>query len=77
MAGQTPSRPLGRREAAVIMTGAPIPAGCDAVVMHRADPADEGRVRIDEPGGPRRAEHPAPRARDAGRRAWSWPRARC
>ena len=45
LAGQAPSRPLGRREAAVVMTGAPIPAGCDAVVMHEETrPADAGVV---------------------------------
>jgi molybdopterin molybdotransferase len=45
LAGQAPSRPLGRREAAVVMTGAPIPAGCDAVVMHEETrPADTGVV---------------------------------
>ncbi len=33
MAGQTPSRVLGPREAAVIMTGAPLPQEADAVVM--------------------------------------------
>jgi molybdopterin molybdotransferase len=33
MAGQTPRRPLGARQAAAIMTGAPLPMGADAVVM--------------------------------------------
>lgn len=43
MAGQTPTRPLGRREAACIMTGAPIPPECDAVVMHeRTELRDRG-----------------------------------
>ncbi|MCA1686910.1 MAG: molybdopterin molybdenumtransferase MoeA, partial [Planctomycetia bacterium] len=32
-AGRTPTRPLGPREAAEIMTGAPVPVGADAVVM--------------------------------------------
>src|SRR5262249_32622927 len=49
MAGQTPARPLEPGEAALVMTGAPIPAGCDAMVMHERTQADEGRVRIDEP----------------------------
>ena len=49
MAGQTPTRPLAPGEAAVVMTGAPIPAGCDAVVMHERTRSDDGRVRIDEP----------------------------
>ncbi len=33
LAGQSPSRPLGVREAAVIMTGAPMPEKADAVIM--------------------------------------------
>ncbi len=33
LAGQTPSRALGPGEAAVVMTGAPLPAGTDAAVM--------------------------------------------
>jgi molybdopterin molybdotransferase len=48
-AGQTPTRPLAPGEAALVMTGAPIPEGCDAVVMHERTQAGEGRVRIDEP----------------------------
>src|SRR3712207_546265 len=32
-AGRTPSRPLAPGEAALIMTGAPLPPGADAVVM--------------------------------------------
>ena len=56
MAGQTPTRPLGAVEAAVVMTGAPLPAGCDAVVMHeRTHPARA--MRPDRrPGGPRPAK---------------------
>lgn len=47
-AGRTPSRPLAPGEAAVIMTGAPVPAGADAVVQHeRTTRVDPGRVRID------------------------------
>src|SRR3954447_11270717 len=49
LAGQVPGRPLGPREAAVIMTGAPLPAGADAVVMHEHNPAEGGRVLIQEP----------------------------
>jgi molybdopterin molybdotransferase len=49
MAGQVPSRPLGRGEAAVVMTGAPIPPECDAVVMHERTQAGEDRVLILEP----------------------------
>lgn len=32
-AGEVPAKPIGRREAARIMTGAPVPRGADAVVM--------------------------------------------
>lgn len=49
LAGQTPSRAIEPREAAIIMTGAPIPTGCDAVVMHERTVSGEGSVRIDEP----------------------------
>jgi molybdopterin molybdotransferase len=49
MAGQVPSRPMGRGEAAVVMTGAPIPPECDAVVMHERARPDEDRVLILEP----------------------------
>jgi molybdopterin molybdotransferase len=49
MAGQTPTRPLEPGEAALVMTGAPIPAGCNAVVMHERTQAGDGGVRIDEP----------------------------
>jgi molybdopterin molybdotransferase len=49
MAGQTPTRPLAPGEAAVVMTGAPVPEGCDAVVMHERTEPDDGGVRIDEP----------------------------
>jgi molybdopterin molybdotransferase len=48
MAGQTPTRPLAPGEAALVMTGAPIPAGCDVVVMHERTQAGERGVRIDE-----------------------------
>jgi molybdopterin molybdotransferase len=47
-AGRTPSRTLGRREAAVIMTGAPIPPGCDAVVMHERTHQLDGVVSIEQ-----------------------------
>jgi molybdopterin molybdotransferase len=43
-AGRVPSRPLGRGEAAMVMTGAPIPVGCDAVVMHEKTRLEEGDV---------------------------------
>ncbi len=48
-AGQTPSRPLGPREAAVIMTGAPVPPGCDAVVMHERTRREGETVWPEEP----------------------------
>src|SRR5262249_32188052 len=48
-AGRMPARALGPREAAMVMTGAPVPAGCDAVVMQeRTRSADDG-VRVEEP----------------------------
>jgi molybdopterin molybdotransferase len=50
MAGQMPSRPLEPGEAAVIMTGAPLPIGCDAVVMHERTQADASAVLVLEPG---------------------------
>ena len=31
------------------MTGAPLPPGCDAVVMHERTQAEDNRVRVDEP----------------------------
>ncbi len=43
-AGRSPSRALEPREAAVIMTGAPIPQGCDAVVMHENTTTADGVV---------------------------------
>jgi molybdopterin molybdotransferase len=49
MAGQTPSRALGPREAAVIMTGAPIPENCDAVIMHERTQMDGADVVVLEP----------------------------
>ena len=33
LAGQQPTKPLGPNQATQIMTGAPIPEGCEAVVM--------------------------------------------
>jgi molybdopterin molybdotransferase len=47
-AGKVPSRPLAPREAAVIMTGAPVPAGADAVVMHEHTRASAADVWIEE-----------------------------
>lgn len=49
MAGMTPKRAIGPGEAARIMTGAPIPAGADCVVMiERTLPVNAGRVRIED-----------------------------
>src|SRR3954470_20771706 len=47
-AGRTPTRPLGPREAAAIMTGAPLPPGADAVVMVERTRSREGRVHVGE-----------------------------
>src|SRR5262245_35649749 len=45
LAGQSPTRTVGQGEAARIMTGAPIPAGADAVVMvERSQPKGEHLV---------------------------------
>ena len=49
MAGQVPTRALAPGETALVMTGAPIPQGCDAVVMHERTEAGPGGVRILEP----------------------------
>jgi molybdopterin molybdotransferase len=48
-AGRAPTQPLEPRQAAVIMTGAPIPLGCDAVVMHERTRRSDRMVVIDEP----------------------------
>jgi molybdopterin molybdotransferase len=49
-AGKTPTKKLGAGDAARIMTGAPIPVGCDAVVMiERSNSAGQDRVRLEEP----------------------------
>jgi len=44
MAGRSPTRVLGQREAALVMTGAPIPPGCDAVVMQERVQSLDGVV---------------------------------
>jgi molybdopterin molybdotransferase len=48
-AGRTPTRALGPREAAAIMTGAPIPDGADAVVMVEQTRRLEDVVIVDDP----------------------------
>jgi molybdopterin molybdotransferase len=47
-AGRTPSRDLGPREAATIMTGAPIPLGADAVVMYERTERSPVGILIEE-----------------------------
>ena len=44
LAGQTPTRSLGPREAAAIMTGAPLPGGADAVLMHEHTRSIDGDI---------------------------------
>lgn len=48
-AGRTPTRPIRPGEAAVIMTGAPLPLGADAVVMHERTRRDGDSVEVDDP----------------------------
>src|SRR5262245_66536100 len=48
-AGQTPTKTLSGGQAARIMTGAPIPAGTEAVVqVERTRVVEDGRVHIDD-----------------------------
>jgi len=49
---------LGPRQAIEIMTGAPVPAGADAVVMVEHTVRAEGRVRIDRSAEPRQNINP-------------------
>lgn len=50
VAGQTPQKTLGPGQATRIMTGAPMPAGADAVVMvERTHLRDDGRVEVNDP----------------------------
>jgi molybdopterin molybdotransferase len=50
MAGRTPQLPVASGEATRIMTGAPLPAGADAVIpVERTRMLDGQRVQIDEP----------------------------
>jgi molybdopterin molybdotransferase len=48
-AGRTPTRPLESGEAALVMTGAPLPEGADAVVMIERSRRDGGYVVLDGP----------------------------
>jgi molybdopterin molybdotransferase len=47
-AGRTPSRPLRPREAALIMTGAPLPADADAVIMIERTRREGESVVVDD-----------------------------
>jgi molybdopterin molybdotransferase len=62
-AGQVPSRPLGQREAAKIMTGAPVPVGADLVVMIERTRRFDDRVAVDDPGV-RPGQNVLPRGRE-------------
>jgi molybdopterin molybdotransferase len=46
LAGQVPTRALGPREAALVMTGAPVPSGTDAVLMHEHAERLDGEVHV-------------------------------
>lgn len=48
-AGRSPTRALNAGEAAMIMTGAPIPPGADVVVMVEKTRREESRVFIEDP----------------------------
>jgi len=61
-AGAEASRPLVAGETMKVMTGAPVPAGCDAVIMIERSRPDGDRVRFDEL--PRVGRHIAPRGMD-------------
>jgi molybdopterin molybdotransferase len=63
-AGQTPQHQLKACQAAKIMTGAPIPAGADAVVMIERTKSDaNGRVEIQDKS-PRPGQNIMPRGRE-------------
>jgi molybdopterin molybdotransferase len=66
-AGQVPEGAVGAGEAIRVMTGAPIPAGADAVVMvERTRLLDDGRVQIDDGATPP-GQNIFPRAREMRR----------
>ncbi len=48
LAGQSPAGVLGPGRAAAIMTGAPLPQGVDAVVMHEHAPISGDQIVLDE-----------------------------
>ncbi len=63
-AGYTPRLPVGPGQATRIMTGAPVPAGADAVVqVERTRPLDDDRVAIDD-RPPRPGQNVMPRGRE-------------
>jgi molybdopterin molybdotransferase len=65
-AGRTPTKTVGPGQAARIMTGAPMPAGADVVVMvERCESINESSVRISGPVEP--SLNVQPRARDMRR----------
>jgi molybdopterin molybdotransferase len=67
-AGRTPTKTLGPGQAARIMTGAPLPAGADAVVMiERCENLDDAHVRV--PGPVAAGENVQPRGRELQRGA--------
>lgn len=63
-AGRTPGRPLAAGEAAVIMTGAPLPEGADAVVMIEFTRRDGPAVLIEPPQPIRPGQNWMPRGRE-------------
>jgi molybdopterin molybdotransferase len=66
-AGQTPRRTLAAGQATRIMTGAPIPAGADAVVMvERTRVLDDNRVQVDD-RAPKPGQNILPKAREMKR----------
>jgi molybdopterin molybdotransferase len=66
-AGQTPRLTVGPGQATRIMTGAPIPAGADAVVMvERTKLRDDGRVQVED-AAVRPGMNVLPRAREMRR----------
>jgi molybdopterin molybdotransferase len=67
-AGRTPAKALGPGQAASIMTGAPLPAGADAIVMvEHCEVLDEAHVRVPGPAAP--GSNVQPRARELKRGA--------
>lgn len=63
-AGQQPTRRVEAGQAVRIMTGAPIPAGADAVIMlERTQPGDGNRVAVDD-RPPQPGQHIQPQGRE-------------